>query len=97
MSQPDSPPPEVPQPNSGARLVNSVQNFLAGICLVGVPVFAYLSLSLYTTHTPITAVSPATVGMAIAVPILFGCLSMVYKDRAVKLIGNALESVNLPF
>lgn len=97
MSQPDSPPPEVLQPNSSAQLVNSVQNFLAGTCLVGVPLFACLSLSLYTTHTPIAAVSPAVMGMAIAVPILFGCVSIVYKDRAVELIGDALASVNLPF
>lgn len=80
-----------------AQAAGAAQSFLIGAFFSGLPIFVYLTLSLEMTYTPLTEISKITLVVAIAIPILCGLASAIYRDRATKLITTALESVNLPF
>jgi hypothetical protein len=75
----------------------AVRNFLIGVCLSGVPVLAYLLLSVDMTYGSWAAVGTARLVGAIAVPLLCGLLSASLGQRAIRVLSQMLESANLPF
>ena len=73
------------------------RNFLLGFGLSGVPILAYLWLSVDMTYGSWAAVGTVRLVGAIAVPLVFGILSARWGRRFVQQLCNALETVNLPF
>lgn len=78
-------------------LANPVQRFLVAVVLSGVPIFAYLSLSVDMTEGSWAAVGGSQLGLAAAVPLLCGLLSVWFGQRIIRFLTNLLESVHLPF
>ena len=75
----------------------AARNFLIGVVLSGVPILAYLWLSVDMTYGSWAAVGTARLGGAIAVPLLCGLLSASLGQRAIRVLAQMVESVNLPF
>ncbi|WP_346294163.1 hypothetical protein [Sphaerothrix gracilis] len=78
-------------------LAIAARNFLTGVFLSGVPILAYLWLSVDMTYGSWAAVGMARLVGAIAVPVLCGVLSARFGQRAIRILSQILESVNLPF
>ncbi|MGD1906609.1 MAG: hypothetical protein ACFB0C_11525 [Leptolyngbyaceae cyanobacterium] len=75
----------------------AARNFLLGISLSGVPILAYLWLSVDMTYGSWAAVGTARLVGAIAVPLLCGLLSASLGQRAIRVLSQMVESANLPF
>ncbi|ASC73508.1 hypothetical protein XM38_044750 [Halomicronema hongdechloris C2206] len=78
-------------------LAMAARNFLIGVFLSGVPILAYLWLSVDMTYGSWAAVGTGRLVGAIAIPLLFGLLSASFGQRVIRLLTQMLESVNLPF
>ncbi|NEQ33027.1 MAG: hypothetical protein F6K04_18845 [Leptolyngbya sp. SIO4C5] len=83
--------------SSESSLAIAARNFLTGVFLSGVPILAYLWLSVDMTYGSWAAVGMARLVGAIAVPVLCGVLSARFGQRAIRGLSQILESVNLPF
>ncbi|MEM6839879.1 MAG: hypothetical protein AAF609_23960 [Cyanobacteria bacterium P01_C01_bin.120] len=75
----------------------AARNFLIGGLLGGVPVLAYLWLSVDMTYGSWAAVGTGRLLGAIAVPILCGLLTASFGQRAIRVLSDMVESANLPF
>ena len=75
----------------------ATRNFLTGVFLGGVPILAYLWLSVDMTYGSWAAVGTGRLVGAIAVPLLCGLLSAKFGQRVIRVLSQTLESVNLPF
>jgi len=75
----------------------AARNFLLGGFLSGVPILAYLWLSVDMTYGNWAAIETGRLMGAIAVPLLCGLLSVSFGERVIRLLSQILESVNLPF
>lgn len=78
-------------------LAIAARNFLIGVCLSGVPILAYLWLSVDMTYGSWAAVGTARLVGAIAVPLLCGLLSASLGQRAIRVLAQMVESAHLPF
>jgi hypothetical protein len=78
-------------------LAIAARNFLLGFLLSGVPVLAYLWLSVDMTYGSWAAVGTGRLVGAIAIPVLCGLLSVSFGQRAIRFISQVVESANLPF
>lgn len=81
----------------GKWLAIAARNFLAGVFLSGVPILAYLWLSVDMTYGSWAAVGTGRLMGAIAVPLIFGVLSARWGRQFVQQLASAIETVNLPF
>lgn len=79
------------------RLVTAARNFLLGVCLSGVPILAYLWLSVDMTYGSWAAVETGRLVGAMAVPLLCGTLALFGGQRIIRFLSHLLESANLPF
>ncbi len=75
----------------------AARHFLIGMCLSGVPILAYLWLSVDMTYGSWAAVGTGRLGGAIAVPVLCGVLSARWGRQFVERLSNAIETMHLPF
>lgn len=73
------------------------RNFLLGMFLSGVPVLAYLWLSVDMTYGSWAAVGTEKLVGAIAVPVLCGLVSARFGQRVIRALSQIVESANLPF
>lgn len=78
-------------------LAIAARNFLIGTFLSGVPILAYLWLSVDMTYGSWAAVGTGSLVGAIAVPVLCGVLSVRFGQRAIRVLSHMVESVHLPF
>ncbi|PSN19088.1 hypothetical protein C7271_09125 [filamentous cyanobacterium CCP5] len=76
---------------------NPTQRFLIGVVLSGVPIVAYLSLSVDMSGGGWTAVGAGKLAIAIFIPLLWGGLAVFWGQRVIRFLSTLLESVNLPF
>lgn len=91
-----SDPSQLPEsPNKSSAI--AARNFLLGISLSGVPILAYLWLSVDMTYGSWTAVATSRLVVAIGIPLLCGTLALFWGQRVIPFLSNLLESVNLPF
>lgn len=91
---------QLPDPNPESRgqsFAIAARNFLSGVGLSGVPILAYLWLSVDMTYGSWAAVGTVQWVGAIAVPLVVGLLSARWGRQFVQRLGNAIETVNLPF
>ena len=82
---------------SAKSLAIAARNFLIGVCLSGVPILAYLWLSVDMTYGSWAAVETSRLVVAVSVPLLCGVLALFWGQRVIQFLSNLLESVNLPF
>jgi len=75
----------------------AARNFLTGAFLSGVPMLAYLWLSVDMTYGSWAAVGTGRLVGAIAIPLLCGLLSASFGQRVIRVLSQVLESANLPF
>jgi hypothetical protein len=75
----------------------AARNFLIGLFLSGVPILAYLWLSVDMTYGSWAAVGTVRLVGAIAIPLICGLLSASLGQRAIRVLSQVVESVNLPF
>lgn len=78
-------------------LAIAARNFLTGLFLSGVPILAYLWLSVDMTYGSWAAVGTGRLVGAIAIPLLCGLLSASFGQRAIRVLSQLVESINLPF
>lgn len=78
-------------------LANPGQRFLIGAFLSGVPVLAYLSLSVDMSYDSWAAVEHYKLGISVVIPLLCGVLSAWQGQRMIQFLSSLLESANLPF
>lgn len=83
--------------SSKTSLAIAARNFLTGVFLSGVPILAYLWLSVDMTYGSWAAVGTGRLVGAIAVPLLCGLLSASLGQRAIRVLSQMLESASLPF
>jgi hypothetical protein len=99
----------VPEVSKTQRVAIALRYFLLGTVLSGIPVLAYLWLSVDMTYGSWAAVGtvggsdrhsvdggPQLAG-AIAIPLVVGLLSASFGQRAIRILSDLLESANLPF
>ncbi|MGB3517091.1 MAG: hypothetical protein WBA43_11585 [Elainellaceae cyanobacterium] len=75
----------------------AARNFLIGICLSGVPILAYLWLSVDMTYGSWAAVGTGRLIGAILVPLLCGSLAAVLGRKVINVLSAIAESAQLPF
>ncbi|MEM1308953.1 MAG: hypothetical protein AAGF98_05520 [Cyanobacteria bacterium P01_H01_bin.153] len=73
------------------------RNFLIGVFLSGVPILAYLWLSVDMTYGSWTAVGTARLVGAIAVPLLCGVLAAGLGQKVIRVLSAIVEDTQLPF
>lgn len=78
-------------------LAIAARNFLIGVFLSGVPILAYLWLSVDMTYGSWAAVEMGQLVVAVSVPLLCGILALFRGQQVIQFLSNLLESVNLPF
>lgn len=83
--------------SSEKSLAIAARNFLIGVFLSGVPILAYLWLSVDMTYGSWAAVGTGRLVGAIAVPFLCGLLSASLGRRAIRVLAQMVESASLPF
>jgi len=76
-------------------LAIAARNFLTGVFLSGVPIVAYLWLSVEMTDGSWAAVGTVRLVGAIAVLVLCGVLSAHFGQRAIRVLSQIFESVHL--
>ncbi|WP_204139323.1 hypothetical protein [Halomicronema sp. CCY15110] len=79
------------------RVAIALRYFLLGTVLSGIPVLAYLWLSVDMTYGSWAAVDTGRLVGAIALPLVVGLLSASFGQRAIRVLSDLLESVHLPF
>ena len=75
----------------------AARNFLIGVVLSGVPILAYLWLSVDMTYGSWTAVGTSRLVFAGGVPLLCGVLAVLRGQQVIQFLSKLLESVHLPF
>lgn len=75
----------------------AARNFLIGVFLGGVPVLAYLWLSVDMTYGSWAAAETGQLVGTIAIPLLWGLLSASFGQRVIRVLSQVVESANLPF
>lgn len=75
----------------------AARNFAIGAALSGVPILAYLWLSVDMTYGSWSAVETSRLLGAIAVPLGCGLMSAIAGQRVIRALSDLLESANLPF
>lgn len=78
-------------------LQQRLKNFLIGVCLTGLPIFACLSLSIEMTHTPWAQVGSIKLTISIAMPLACGVLAVIFGQRLTEPLSTFFESLQLPF
>ena len=91
-----SDPPQLSESREKSLAI-AARHFLIGVCLSGVPILAYLWLSVDMTYGSWAAVGTARLVGAIAVPLLCGLLSASLGQRAIRVLSQMVESAHLPF
>ena len=85
-------------PESGEQsFAIAARNFLLAVGLSGVPILAYLWLSVDMTYGRWAAVESVKLVVAASVPLLFGTLAIFWGKQVIRFLSTLLESVNLPF
>ena len=77
--------------------VTVARNFLIGVSLSGVPMLAYLWLSVDMTYGSWAAVETWQWTVAILIPLLCGMLSAVLGRKIIGILSALVEGVQLPF
>jgi hypothetical protein len=90
-----SDPSQEPESNQNPLAI-AARNFLIGVFLSGVPVLAFLWLSVDMTYGSWAAVETGRLAGAIAVPLLFGLLAAIFGQRAIRILSQIVD-VTLPF
>lgn len=75
----------------------AARNFLIGVFLSGVPILAYLWLSVDMTYGSWAAVGTGRLVGAIAVPLICGILAANLGQKAIRFMSALVEGVQLPF
>ncbi|MEM6591883.1 MAG: hypothetical protein AAF651_08500 [Cyanobacteria bacterium P01_C01_bin.73] len=83
--------------SNGEWLAIAARNFLIGLFLSGVPILAYLWLSVDMTYGSWAAVGTGQWRVAIAVPLLCGILSVILGQKMIDTLSALLKDVQLPF
>ncbi|MEM6840444.1 MAG: hypothetical protein AAF609_26885 [Cyanobacteria bacterium P01_C01_bin.120] len=83
--------------SSEEGLAIAVRNFLIAVFLSGLPILAYLWLSVDMTYGSWTALGTGRLVSAASVPLLFGTLALYRGQQVIRFLSNLLESGNLPF
>lgn len=83
--------------STSQRLTIAARYFLLGTALSGIPILAYLWLSVDMTDGRWAAVETWRLVGAIALPLGCGLLSASCGQRAIHILSDMLESVHLPF
>ncbi|NJL46357.1 MAG: hypothetical protein HC929_01120 [Leptolyngbyaceae cyanobacterium SM2_5_2] len=83
--------------SSEHSLAIAARNFLTGAFLSGVPVLAYLWLSVDMIYGSWAAVGTVRLVGAIAVPLLCGLISAIWGQKVIRYLSAIVESVQLPF
>ncbi|MEM9451590.1 MAG: hypothetical protein AAGA75_24090 [Cyanobacteria bacterium P01_E01_bin.6] len=78
-------------------LAIAVRNFLIGVFLSGVPILAYLWLSVDMTYGNWAAVGTGRLIGAISVPLLCGTLATVLGRKVINVLSAVVEAAQLPF
>lgn len=78
-------------------LAIAARNFFIGVFLSGVPILAYLWLSVDMTYGSWATAGTSRLVGAISVPVLCGVLSARFGQRAIRILSQMVESVHLPF
>ncbi|RZM79581.1 hypothetical protein [Leptolyngbya iicbica] len=79
------------------RVAIALRYFLLGAVLSGIPVLAYLWLSVDMTYGSWAALETGRLVGAIAIPLVAGLLAARFGQRAIRVLSDLLESANLPF
>jgi hypothetical protein len=87
----------VPEVSKTQRVAIALRYFLLGTVLSGIPVLAYLWLSVDMTYGSWAAVGTAQLAGAITLPLVVGLLSASFGQRTIRILSDLLESANLPF
>lgn len=83
--------------SSERSLVIATRNFLVGGFLSGVPILAYLWLSVDMTYGSWAAIGTERLIGAISIPLLCGILSAVLGRKMTDVLSAIVESIQLPF
>lgn len=75
----------------------AARNFLIGVFLSGVPILAYLWLSVDMTYGSWAAVGTGQLMGAAATPLLCGVLSATLGRKMIAALSAIVEGVQLPF
>lgn len=75
----------------------AARNFLIGAFLSGVPMLAYLWLSVDMTYGSWAAAGTVRLVGAIAIPLICGVLSAWLGQRMIRVLSQLVESATLPF
>ena len=89
--------PEPSPESSETSCAIAARNLLSGVGLRGVPILAYLWLSVDMTDGSWAAVEPGKLIVAASVPLLCGTLAIFLGKPVIRFLSTLLESVNLPF
>jgi hypothetical protein len=87
----------VPEVSKTQRVAIALRYFLLGTVLSGIPVLAYLWLSVDMTYGSWAAVGTPQWAGAIALPLVVGLLSASFGQRTIGILSDLLESAHLPF
>jgi len=83
--------------STSQRLAIALRYFLLGTVLSGIPVLAYLWLSVDMTYGSWAAVGTGRLAGEIAIPLIVGLLAARFGQRAIRVLSDLLDSVHLPF
>ncbi|NET31492.1 MAG: hypothetical protein F6K19_05750 [Cyanothece sp. SIO1E1] len=72
---------------------NSLKSFLLGMFLSGLPILIYLSTSVVMTHSTLAEVGTVKLVVSIAIPLICGLLSVVFKQRFTDSLAAIFESI----
>lgn len=73
------------------------RNFLIGVFLSGIPILAYLWLSIDMTYGSWSAVGTGQRSVAILIPLLCGVLSAALGRKTINVLSAIVEGTQLPF
>lgn len=82
------------KPNS---IVIMTRNFLTGVFLSGVPILAYLWLSVDMTYGSWAAVGTRSLIVATLIPLLCGILAASLGRKIIDVLSALVDGVQLPF
>lgn len=77
------------------HLGNWVQHFFTGFILTAIMSGVFLATSAYMTHVPLFQMGGGTLGVAIALPIISGILTMCYPQPVLRALEKMLQTMPL--
>lgn len=83
--------------SSEKSLATAARNFLIGGFLRGVPILAYLWLSVDMTYGRWTTIGSERLIGAVSIPLLSGILSVALGQKVINFLSAVVEGAQLPF